>query len=207
MNSSFLRNHRIAWLMCGAIASGIVGFEIWRLQPAKSQTVPKVYIVPIDGSADSNSPSGFILYTSADLSGWSLKLWHFQPKAKGDDKVVWETRDFGHPWIINHSNPDGVSTLFVGNINGGGTIPMSTTTGSFRRSPEGADKILEEGALGAVIMSLPDNAPKPSKELFDVFPFCYRKSRVAIEEMSEKFGIELFAFEFSKNPEPVGKNK
>ena len=84
---------------------------------------------------------------------------------------------------------------------------MSVTTGSFRRSPQGGDIILEDGALAAVVLSLPDNAPKPGKELSEMFPDCYRKTHSAIEEMSEQFGVDIFAFEFSKNPEPVEGNK
>lgn len=180
-------------------------------QSEVSERPPRIFVEPLSGESDASSrttwkSADFFLSTDRPLPNCDLQIWKILPTSQGKRELVLKF-DHWAGWIFaEHRNAEFGSLLsFRGSHRG--SVLLTKNTGDIVVLPRMMSTSVDIGNIALVIISLPDGTGEVPPKVFSSIQQLSHGPLDALSPLVEQFGVELFAFEFSKNLEPTAVNK
>lgn len=178
--------------------------EVW-------ERPPRISVEPLSDESEASSrttwkSADFFLSTDHPLPNCDLQIWKILPPSQGKRELVLKF-DHWAGWIFaEHRNTETGSLLsFRGSHRG--SVLLSKNKGDIIVTPRTTFSSVDIGTVALIIISLPDGTGELPPKFISSIHELSNGPIDALSPLVEQFGIELFAFEFSKNLEPIAVNK
>ncbi len=208
------KSYRLPWIVSAVLAIALILLAKQHYFPSHSEVwerPPRILVDPLSDESEASSrttwkSADFFLSTDRPLPNCNLQIWKILTPSQGKRELVLKF-DHWAGWIFAEHRNTEIGSLLSFRGSHRGSVLLSKNKGDIIVLPRMMASSVDIGNIALVIISLPDGKGKVPPEVFSSIQELPTIPLDALSPLVEQFGVELFAFEFSKTLEPVAEDK